>query len=151
MLFSVSSKAPITRAKLPPVIKSTFKGEEIKTVQLHASAPKVCTKKDVGNDQNQYVKIAGEVSNNDIDFLALLESENGLWSVDRKSNLVGANGYRDRGFCQINPGWHPEIFNDKRFFEPRWQIEQCYKLYKGGTRFWAAKNIPLNRDKFVCQ
>lgn len=135
-----------------PQIKQTIKAETSAQV-LHASAPKQCVyeKLNVSEDQNQYVRMASEISNNDLDFLALLEGENGLWTPDRKSKLVGSNGYRDVGYCQVNIGFHPEIYFDKRFKDPRWQLEQCYKLYKGGTKFYADKNIPLNRSKFECK
>jgi len=131
--------------------KQTIKAET-NTQALHASAPKQCVyeKLNVGEDQNQYVRLASEISDNDLDFLALAESENGRWDPKRKSNVVGVNGYSDFGLLQINRGWYLNIVTDKRFFtDIRWQIEQSYKLYKGGTKFWGAVNIPKNRAKFI--
>lgn len=149
MFFRPASTA--VKARLEP-IKTEIKAAEPQTVELHESAKEcVYEKKDVGEDQNQYVRMASKISNNDLDFLALLEGENGLWTPDRKSKIVGANGYRDVGYCQVNIGFHPEIYFDKRFKDPQWQLEQCYRLYKGGTKFYADKNIPINRDKFICQ
>lgn len=115
------------------------------------SEAKTCYKHTAGEDQNQYVRIAAEISGNDIDFLALLDAENALWTIDRPSGLVGNNGYRDYGFCQINKGYHKEIVNDERFFtDAKWQLEQCYKLYKGGTTFYGKKNIWKTKKHFTC-
>jgi len=123
------------------------------TITSGIATPKkaVCTKITAEEDQNQYVRMASEISNNDLDFLALLDAENGFWTIDRKSRKVGKNGYYDYGFCQINKGYHSEIVNDKRFFtDAHWQLEQCYNLYKGGTTFYAKKNINITKPNFSC-
>jgi len=96
--------------------------------------------------------MAAEISNNDIEFLALLDAENGTWNLKRQSEVT-VKGHRERsyGFCQINSYYHPEIVKDERFFtNPRWQIEQCHKLYKGGTTFYGAKNISKTIKNFTC-
>jgi hypothetical protein len=99
--------------------------------EVHVEPVKLYQKKNVDEDQNQFVRYASEISGNDIDFLATLEAENGLWTSDR----VGVTG--DIGFCQISPYYHSRITSDPRFFkEPYWQIEKCWELYKGGTRFY---------------
>lgn len=99
---------------------------------------------------NEVVNTAWEISH-DLSFLALLKAENGEFTIDRVSDLVGVNGYRDVGYCQINIGYHPEIYYDPRFkTDMRWQLEQCWKLYKGGTKFWGAKNIPRMKKDFTC-
>ena len=73
----------------------------------------------------------------DVDFIYTLDVENaGTWDVNILSEIVGANGYRDKGICQFNIGYHPKIVNDKRFSDYQWQIDQCWKHYKGGTRFY---------------
>lgn len=104
----------------------------------------LCYKKDVGEDQQQYVRYAAAISNNDLDFLSTLESENGLWTVDR----VGVTG--DIGFCQIAPQWHPHIVNDPNFYDPYWQLDKCWELYQGGTRFYGYDNRWKATDRFVC-
>ena len=111
----------------------------------------LCYKHTAADDQNQFVKIAAEISNNDLNFLALLDAENGLWTMDRQSNARGTNGAYDYGFCQVNKGWHAEVVNDERFFtDPKWQLEQCYRLYKGGTRFYGASKIWKTKQNFTC-
>lgn len=118
---------------------------------ISASSDKdLCFKHTAGEDQNQYVRIAAEISNNDKEFLAKLDSENSLWKIDRQSNVV-INGIREPsfGFCQTHRGYHPEIVNDKRFFtDAKWQLEQCYKLFKGGTKMYARTNITIKN--FTC-
>jgi len=105
----------------------------------------LCVKKDVGEEQQQYVRMAAEISNNDITFLALLNSENGLWTPDRTHN--DGIGF---GFCGISRPWHNAIIDDERFLtDPHWQLEQCWRLYKGGTKFYG--NIDSQLDKFECK
>lgn len=91
----------------------------------------------------------------DIEFIYLIESESGNWEIEQQSNiyLKHENGKnvvcnsdnwsddcrreRSFGFCQINKVYHPRIVNDERFFsDPKWQMQQCYKLWKGGTKFF---------------
>ena len=72
-----------------------------------------------------------------------MEAENGSWDHKRQSNYV-KNGIREQsyGFCQIHKYYHPEIVNNEKFFnDQEWQLQQCYKLYKGGTIFYGKNNI----------
>ena len=103
-----------------------------------------CTKNDVGEDQQQYVRLASEISGNDLTFLALLDAENGLWTPDR----VGVT--QDVGFCQISPYYHPHITNDPNFSDPRWQLEKCWELYTGGTTFYGINNVWKTKSNFTC-
>lgn len=95
---------------------------------------------DGGPEQQKVVDYAWAISH-DKNFIYLLKAENGTFDPKRKSTWVGSNGYRDYGLCQINKGFHPEIVGDSRFFTDwKWQADQCYRLYKGGTVFYGAKN-----------
>lgn len=108
-----------------------------------ASVQEVCYKKDVGEDQQQYVRIASQVSGNDINFLALLNAENGKFTPDRIHN--DGHGV---GFCGIDDRWHKDIIDDPNFKDPEWQIKKCYELWTTGTKFYG--NIESQLDKFVC-
>lgn len=89
--------------------------------------------------------MASEISGGDINFLALLDAENGLWDPNR----VGVTG--DLSFCQVSPYWHPEITNDPRFMDdPYWTLTKCYELYTGGTTFYGAQNIWKTINNFTC-
>jgi len=109
---------------------------------------KLCYKKDVDEDQQQYVRIAARISNNDTHFLALLNSENALWTPDRRHGQ-NKDGSYDWGFCGINEKWHPDAVNDERFFtDPEWQIQKCYDYYKGGVTFYG--NWKASLKYFEC-
>jgi len=108
-------------------------------------------------------KMASDVSKDDPaypEFTALVLSENGsglpdkqsdvwLWNwnvrASKKSPICNSSEdksqcHRERsyGFCQININFHKEIVNDPRFLQDeRWQMEQCYRLYKKGVAFYA--------------
>jgi len=113
---------------------------------VEAQSTQVYIKKDVGEDQNQYVKYASKISNNDLEFLATLNQENGLWTPDRQAT----NGEPSYGFCQIHSYYHPEIVSDPKFFtDPYWQLDQCYKLYIGGTKFYGHDLRANSYDKFT--
>lgn len=117
-------------------------------VKVSPEADNLCYKKDVGEDQNQYVRYASLISDNDLDFLSTLEAENGLWTSDRKSEVPGEDSY---GFCQINAYYHPEIVNDERFFsDPYWQLDQCWSMYQGGVAFYGYYNRNNVKDRFIC-
>lgn len=89
-------------------------------------------------EQIDTLRQAYAISGNDEDFLYMLKGENGQVTMDRKSDVPGEPSY---GFCQIHAGYHPEIVNDPRFFtDKKWQLEQCYKLWKGGVKFYGFAN-----------
>lgn len=150
-----SPVSPQTTVKTEPVasVQPPKQSNTPSEVKVAVIAKKPCVKKNVGEDQQQWVRIASEISGNDLDFLATLEAENGLWSPFRQSDYV-KNGVREPsyGFCQIHKGYHPEIVNDPRFFtDARWQLEQCWRLYKGGTKFYGKNNISKTKSRFVCE
>lgn len=71
-----------------------------------------------------------------------LEVENGLFTHDRKHNIIGSNGYYDWGFCGINEGFHEDIVNDIRFFtNPEWQLQKCLDLFNNGVTFYGRKRL----------
>ena len=105
-------------------------------------------KKGASPQQQIYIDYAYQISQSE-DFVFTLEAENGLWSHDRVSILPGANGYRDYGFCQISLYYHPKIVKDPRFNDPYWQLDQCWKLFKGGTKFYGKANIPKAKQNFI--
>ena len=94
----------------------------------------------VEEDQNKYIRYASKISGNNLDFLAKLEGENGTWDPGRQSDYVYPNGVREDswGFCQVHRPSHPEIVGDPRFFsDPYWQLDECLRLFLGGTPMYA--------------
>jgi len=80
----------------------------------------------------------------------MMEGENSQWSHTRQSDVVKKGVREDSwGFCQIHRRWHSNIVDDKRFLtEWRWQMRQCLKLWKGGTRFYGYNNRWYSITKF---
>ena len=111
------------------------------------AAEEVCVKHTAGEDQNQYVRLASEISGNDIDFLTTLDQENALWDPNRK-----ALGNEDAwGFCQFNRRWHSATVDDERFFtDPEWQMNKCYDAYIGGVRFYGYDKRANSVKNFTC-
>jgi len=112
----------------------------------------MCWKSGAPIEQNEYVIYASHISNGDLKFLATLEAENSLWSPDRQSNVV-KKGKREEsyGFCQINKKYHPEIIGDERFFtDPFWQLDTCWKMYKGGVKFYGKAKAEKLKKRFIC-
>lgn len=78
------------------------------------------------------------------DFLLTLEGENGLWKWDRRSGVVGSNGYYDYGICQLNGQWHAKFifangYNLKagfseNFKDPYKQIDYCIGVWNDAIR-----------------
>lgn len=87
----------------------------------------------VGEDQNQYVRYASKISNNNLEFLATLQGENSLWTPYRLHR--DGHGW---GFCGFDDRWWNFLIDDPRFFsDPYWQLSQCWEKFQGGTRFYA--------------
>jgi len=75
----------------------------------------------------------------DKQFMYMMASENGLFNHDRKSLVPNEPSY---GFCQIHQGYHPQIVNNPSFWnDPAWQLDQCHKLFSGGTAFYGYKRF----------
>gem|GEM_PF-1036095 len=65
-----------------------------------------------------------------LDFIALLECENGQWLT----GAVGDYG-RARGLCQLNTRWHKEPLTPERN-DRTYQLSVCYQKRKAGTKFY---------------
>lgn len=113
------------------------------------------------------LKLASEVSGNDLAFIRKMTGENGHMGHGTQSNnwlkknpatgknMVCRGDYtgcwreQSYGYCQIHKPSHPGVINDPRFFtDKRWQMEQCYRLFKGGTKFYA-KSRPASEFYFI--
>lgn len=95
--------------------------------------------------QKHWMQVAWQISK-DKDFMYMLKAENGLLNHDRQSEVY-KNGVREPsfGFCQIHRGYHPNIVNDPKFFsDPKWQLEKCFELWKGGTAFYGFHRFKNN-------
>lgn len=99
------------------------------------------------------------------DFLLTLEGENGLWKWDRKSGIVGSNGYSDYGLCQLNAQYHGKFifangYNLKdgfsnQFKDPYKQVDICFEVWQDAfekgrikTTFYAYNNRHNKAGRF---
>lgn len=102
---------------------------------------------------NEKVQYAWDISKGSLPFVATIEDENSQWSIDRKSNTgYYRNGvkWHDYGICQISKYYHGKIVNDKRFFTDwKWQVDQCWNLYKNWTKFYGSKNVYKTKKRFI--
>ena len=134
------------KSRLKCVDQPKKKVQVAETVQPEVQPMQTCVKTTAGEDQNQYVRYASEISNNDLDFLATLNAENGLWDPKRRSSFEDS-----WGFCQFHRAWHSKTVDDPRFFsDPKWQLDQCWRAYKGGTRFYGFDVRGPHKKQFSC-
>jgi len=92
----------------------------------------------------EYVRYAFSISNNDLDFVAMLDAENWRWDPHRQASVpdnrpwMSQNGREDsRWFCQLHRRRHRYIVDDERFWNDwKRQLDQCYNKYKWWTRFY---------------
>ncbi len=80
-------------------------------------------------DQEPIVRYLWEISHNK-DFLYTVRSENGTLNPFRKSDLIGVNGYRDEGLCQLNRQYHIDFINSPDFQDWKKQADYCWKIYQ---------------------
>lgn len=104
-----------------------------------------------GGYKNDVIKKAWDISNKDKRFVLMLSTENGAFNTTTKSKI----GYKrrggihyDYGLCQLSSYYHPKYFDKdgKHWLDMTVdeQLEVCYKLYKGGTKFYGLdKGNPL--------
>ena len=70
-----------------------------------------------------------------IDFVLMLECENGNWDI----NAVGDRGHAF-GLCQLNNRWHEVTYEYKNSWEV--QIETCYQKWSTWTKFyWPTRKV----------
>ena len=87
-------------------------------------------------EQNEKIAYAWKISGYDIDFIYMLRGENGLFDHTRVHNS-GANTVGvDYGLCGINSYFHPQIVNDPKFQDWKWQMDTCFQLWDGGVTFY---------------
>lgn len=101
-----------------------------------------------GEDQNQMIKLASEISNNNLDFILTLEQENGLWTAERVHKM-NRNGTTDYGFCGLNSRYHWNFIQSEGFRDPKTQLEYCYNIFKQKpNRFYGYRIRNKHRWKF---
>jgi len=139
----------VTSNESSPVVFPTFLQNELINKEWKIEP---CPVHKGSKEQQEIVCYAWDVSAHDKTFIYLLKAENGEIDSTTKHRLpYRRNGkqYNDYGLCGVSEYYYPEITNDPRFKDWRWQVEQCYRLYKGGTKFYGRNNIPLVKKFFI--
>jgi len=72
-----------------------------------------------------------------IDFVKLIECENGRWDPKRVSKT------RDFWLCQLNYRYNKKFINSLDFADPYKQLDYCYEKYKinPNLRYWPKRKI----------
>jgi len=105
--------------------------------------PKTIRRLNVGADNQEKVQYAFRLGG--AEFVYLLHAENGEWTFKRKHPVAyfrNGRRYYDFGFCGVSNYYHSKLIQDPRFFTDwRWQMEQCFALWKGGTTFYGKEHL----------
>lgn len=83
-----------------------------------------------GDDQNHVVKLASEISKNDLDWILTLDAENGNWDMYRKHPNRNRDGSWDYA-CGLNSYYHKDMISkikDKSVSEKE-ILTYCYQTY----------------------
>lgn len=108
----------------------------------------VYQKHNVDWSQNETVMIMSLVSDNDIDWIATWNAENGLIDPQRKHPYINRNGTRDWG-CGLNSRYHSKFINSPAFYNDEANVKYCREVYlKRPTAFYAYKKRFREMDKF---
>ena len=72
-----------------------------------------------------------------IDFVKLIECENGRWDPKRVSKT------HDHGLCQLHYGYNKKFIDSPEFKDPYKQLDYCYEKYKTNPelRYWPDRKI----------
>lgn len=102
---------------------------------------KIYQKITAGDDQNRIVKIASEISNNDLDWILTLDAENGNWDMYRKHPQKNKDGSWDYS-CGLNSYYHQKIIAEikTKAVSEKEILQYCYAVYKSRkTAFFGYK------------
>jgi len=88
-------------------------------------------KKKVGDDQNHLVKLASEISGNNLNWILTLEAENGLWDMYRRHPVKNRNGTTDWA-CGLNSAYHKGMIDKIKNHAVTEEeiLRYCYSVYQ---------------------
>lgn len=94
-----------------------------------------------------------EVSNNNLDFLATMNAENGLLDMYRTHPVKNHNGTMDYS-CGLNSAYHKPMINKilAKTVSEKEIVEYCYSIYaKRKTAFYGYYKRQAHYGKFYLQ
>jgi hypothetical protein len=107
---------------------------------------------DRGTEKEKVAQYLYEISDYNQDFVLTMFMENGELTADRKHKIphwckrTGRLEY-DWGFG-ISACYHPEVTNDPRFTDYKWQGQKAWEYYSGGVKFYGYNNRHKARKFF---
>lgn len=141
----------------PTVLKATVKPKKAQTVvkkekiideKPSISSWKIECRHDwfPWGDANTYIQYACDISWWDVDFILMLQKENGSRDYKRQSNWM-KNWVREKSFwfCQVMYTYHKGVYDnlpynriqESRFLTDwKYQMDVCWTKYKNWTRFY---------------
>lgn len=102
-----------------------------------------------GDRRQQAVQYAYDLGG--IDFVALIECENGNW------NPTAVSKTKDYGLCQLNYKYNKKFINSEDFKDAFKQLDYCYEKFKVNPKLWYWPNRKIKwqlckdyvKDRFI--
>ena len=129
-VFAVSTLTPFLAFSTLPV--EEYHQEIQQEVQQESITHKWYATDSVIQD---YVNYAYEIWG--IDFVKMIECENGRWDPNRVSET------HDHWLCQLHYSYNKKFINSPEFKDPYKQLDYCYEKYKTNPnlRYWPDRKI----------
>ena len=132
-MFSVFAVSTLT----PFLAFSTLPVEEIQPKVRPVVQQESITHKWYATDSviQDYVNYAYDIWG--IDFVKMIECENGRWDPNRVSET------HDHWLCQLHYSYNKKFINSPEFKDPYKQLDYCYEKYKTNPdlRYWPDRKI----------
>jgi hypothetical protein len=132
-MFSVFAVSTLT----PFLAFSTLPVEEVQPRVRPVVQQENITHKWYATDSviQDYVNYAYEIWG--IDFVKMIECENGRWDPNRVSKT------HDHWLCQLHYSYNKKFINSPEFKDPYKQLDYCYEKYKTNPdlRYWPDRKI----------
>jgi hypothetical protein len=132
-MFSVFAVSTLT----PFLAFSTLPVEEVQPKARPVVQQESITHKWYATDSviQDYVNYAYDIWG--IDFVKMIECENGRWDPNRVSET------HDHWLCQLHYSYNKKFINSPEFKDPYKQLDYCYEKYKTNPdlRYWPDRKI----------
>ena len=129
-VFAVSTFTPFLAFSASPI-------EEIQPIVVEKVQQESITHNWYATDSvvQDYVNYAYDIWG--IDFVKLIECENGAWDPNKVSRT------HDHWLCQLNYKYNKKFINSSDFSDPYKQLDYCYEKYKSNPklRYWPDRKI----------
>ncbi len=137
-IFAVSTVTPLLAFAPTPWIQEPREDNKLSQNVVHQ---KTITHNWYASDSvvQDYVDYAYDIWG--IDFVKLIECENGRWDPKRVSKT------HDHWLCQLHYKYNKEFINSSDFKDPYKQLDYCYEKYKTNPELWYWPDRKINWEK----